>query len=64
MSRLDVKLHDKVLGETSELYKDLEKLDKMFVAKEGTNRFENKDIDPNEWLEVFAQDEVRIEGCR
>ena len=64
MSKLDLALQEKVLRETGELYKDLEKLDEKFLAQEGVNRSSEKKPDINEWLEVFAQDEVRVEGCR
>jgi hypothetical protein len=56
MSRLDVIETDKTLLE----------LNDTLVKAETTPSFtkEEEEIDLNEWLEVFAEDQVKLEGCR
>ena len=61
MSKLDMTLTEKVL---LELNKDLLDGNDTFLDQKSINGQKEMDIDLKEWLEVFAEDEVKLQGCR
>jgi hypothetical protein len=64
MSKLDLTLTEKVSLELNEMKKDLANINDEFMNQEAKNSFNKMDIDLQEWLEVFEEDQVRLEGCR
>ena len=64
MSRLDLTLQEEVLLQTNELYKELTKSNASFLNEEEIDSFGQKDIDLKEWLEIFEEDQVKLQGCR
>lgn len=56
MSRLDVVETDKTLLELSDTLVKSETIPSLTKEKE--------EIDLSDWLEVFAEDQVKLEGCR
>ncbi len=64
MSRLDLTLTEKVLPELNETNKDLLDVNDAFLNQERINDFKKMDIDLQDWLEVFEEDQVKVQGCR
>ncbi len=64
MSRLDLTLTEKVLLELNEMNKDLVDVNDTFLNQESINGFKQMDIDLQDWLEVFEEDQVTLQGCR
>ena len=60
MSRLDLTLTEKVLLELNEMNKDLVDV----KNQESINGLKQLDIDLQDWLEVFEEDQVTLQGCR
>ena len=64
MSRLDLTLTEKVLLELNEMNKDLVDVNDTFLNQESVNGLKQMDIDLQDWLEVFEEDQVTLQGCR
>ena len=61
MSRLDVIETEKSLREQNEM---LEKLKDLQSVHENIDTIQEEEIDLQAWLEVFAEDQVKLQGCR
>ena len=61
MSRLDVIETEKSLREQNEM---LEKLTDLQSVHENIDTIQEEEIDLQEWLEIFAEDQVKLQGCR
>ena len=61
MSRLDVIETEKNLREQNEM---LEKLTDLPLVHENIDTIQEEEIDLQAWLEVFAEDQVKLQGCR
>ena len=61
MSRLDVIEAEKSLREQNEM---LEKLTDLQSVHENIDTIQEEEIDLQAWLEVFAEDQVKLQGCR
>lgn len=64
MSRLDLALTEKVLLELNEMHKELVDVNDTFLNQESVNGLKQMDIDLQDWLEVFEEDQVTLQGCR
>lgn len=64
MSRLDVLETEKTLLEQNEIEKDLIDLTDLLLVHEKKVNLRKEEIDPQDWLEVFEEDQVKLEGCR
>ena len=64
MSKLDLALTEKVLVEVNEMKKDLVDVNDAFLNQESINGVKKMDIDLQDWLEVFEEDQVKLQGCR
>lgn len=64
MSRLDLTLTEKVLLELNEMHKELVDVHDTFLNQESVNGLKQMDIDLQDWLEVFEEDQVTLQGCR
>lgn len=64
MSRLDVLETEKTLLEQDEIEKDLIDLTDLLLVHEKKVNLRKEEIDPQDWLEVFEEDQVKLEGCR
>ena len=64
MSRLDLRLQKKVIRELNDMIKDPVDTDDTFFNEEGIASLDMMDTDLQDWLEVFEEDEVILEGCR
>ena len=64
MSKLDLTLQKKTLLELNEMNKDLVNVNDTLSNQESVNSFKKMDIDLQDWLEVFEEDQVTVEGCR
>ncbi len=64
MSRLDLTLTEKVLPELNETNKDLVDVNDALLNQESINDLKKMDIDLQDWLEVFEEDQVKVQGCR
>ena len=61
MSRLDVIETEKTLREQNEMSKKLTDLPSVHKK---VNTIQEEEIDLQEWLEIFAEDQVKLQGCR
>jgi len=61
MSRLDVIETEKTLREQNEMAKKLTDLPSIH---EKIDTIQEEEIDLQAWLEVFAEDQVKLQGCR
>jgi len=64
MSKLDLALTEKVLVEVNEMNKDSVDVNDAFLNQESINGIKKTDIDLQDWLEVFEEDQVKLQGCR
>ena len=64
MSKLDLTLQKKTLLELNEMNKDLVNVNDTLSNQESVNSFKKMDIDLQDWLEIFEEDQVKLEGCR
>ena len=64
MSKLDLALTEKVLLEVNEMNKDSVDVNDAFLNQESINGIKKTDIDLQDWLEVFEEDQVKLQGCR
>ena len=64
MSKLDLAVREKELIEINEMRKDLVDVHDTFLNQESVNGLKQMDIDLQEWLEVFEEDQVTLQGCR
>ena len=64
MSRLDLTLTEKVLPELNETNKVLVDVNDALLNQEGIHNLKKMDIDLQDWLEVFEEDQVTVHGCR
>ena len=64
MSRLDVLETEKTLLEQNEIEKGLIDLTDLLLVHEKKVNLRKEEIDPQDWLEVFEEDQVKLEGCR
>ena len=64
MSKLDLTLQEKTLLELNEMNKDFVNVNDTLSNQESVNGFKKMDIDLQDWLDVFEEDQVTLEGCR
>ncbi len=64
MSKLDLILQEKTLLELNEINKDLVDVNDTLSNQENVNDFKKMDIDLEDWLEIFEEDQVKLQGCR
>ena len=64
MSKLDLTLQKKTLLELNEMNQDLVNVNDTLSNQESVNSFKKMDIDLQDWLEIFEEDQVKLEGCR
>lgn len=64
MSKLDLAQLDSILLQVNEMHKNLFDLNNDFLDKQVADNSSNEALDLQEWLEIFAEDEVKMEGCR
>jgi hypothetical protein len=64
MSKLDLTLQEKPLLELNEINKDLVDVNDTLSNQENVNDFKKMDIDLEDWLEIFEEDQVKLQGCR
>lgn len=64
MSKLDLALTEKVLLEVIEMNKDSVDVNDAFLNQESINGIKKTDIDLQDWIEVFEEDQVKLQGCR
>jgi len=64
MSKLDLTLQEKTLLELNEMNQDLVNVNDTLSNQESVNSFKKMDIDLQDWLEIFEEDQVKLEGCR
>lgn len=64
MSRLDVLETEKTLLEQNEIEKDLIDLTDLLLVHEKKVNLRKEEIDPQDWIEVFEEDQVKLQGCR
>jgi predicted RNase H-like HicB family nuclease len=64
MSRLDVIETEKTLREQSEMKKELIYFTDLPSVHEKIDTIQEEEIDLQEWLEVFEEDQVKLQGCR
>ena len=64
MSKLDLTLQEKTLLELNEMNQDLVNVNDTLSNQESVNGFKKMDIDLQDWLEIFEEDQVKLEGCR
>ena len=64
MSRLDVLETETTLLEQSKITKSFTEPSDLHRVHEKTETIHEEEIDLQEWLEIFAEDQVKMEGCR
>lgn len=64
MSRLDLTETEKVLPELNKTNKSLVNVNDAFLNQESINDLKKMDIDLQDWIEVFEEDQVTVQGCR
>ena len=64
MSKLDLTLQEKTLLELNEINKELVDVNDTLSNQENVNDFKKMDIDLEDWLEIFEEDQVKLQGCR
>ena len=64
MSRLDVLETETTLLEQNEMTKNVAEPAYLQRVHEKIETIHEDDIDLQEWLEIFAEDQVKMEGCR
>ena len=63
MSRLDVLETNKSLVEYNETVKELIELNDAFSKAEHIHIIDKEEIDPQDWIEIYTEDEVKVEEC-
>jgi len=64
MSRLDVVETEKSLLEQREREEELIDVNDLLLIHEKRVNLPKEEIDPRDWLEVFEEDQVKLQGCR
>lgn len=64
MSKLDLAPTEKVVIKLNEMNKELLDVHDTFLNQASVNDFNKQDIDLQDWLEVFEEDQVTLQGCR
>jgi hypothetical protein len=64
MSRVDFDQQEKVLLKTDEKYPDLARKDGKALYRKDVDDADRTPVDEQEWLELFADDEVKHDMCR
>ena len=64
MSKLDLALTEKVLIKANKMPKELVDVNDAFSNQESIDGLKQMDIDLQDWLEVFEEDQVVMYGCR
>ena len=62
MDRLGLGLYHKVIDELKEMITEPIEIDDTFFKEEGIASLDGMDSDLKDWLEVFEEDQVRVEG--
>ena len=63
MSRLDVLETNKALVDYNETIKELIELNDAFLKQEHIRIIDKEKIDPQEWIDIYTEDEVKVEEC-
>ena len=63
MSRLDVLETNKVFVEHNEIVRELIEVNDAFLKAEPIHIIDTEEIGPQDWIEIFAEDEVKVEEC-
>lgn len=64
MSKLDLTVQEKTLLKVNEMQKNLINSNKESLSQEGIDGSNKMDIDLKDWIEVFEEDQVKLQGCR
>ena len=64
MSKLDLVLQESTLRKVNEMHKNLLDLNDDFFDQVVADNSNEEELDLEAWLEVFAEDQVKMEGCR
>ncbi len=64
MSNVDLNKQEELLLKTDKKHPDLAKTDETALYREGIEDADRTPVDEAEWLELFADDEVKHEICR
>ena len=64
MSKLDLAPTEEVMIKLNEMNKELLDVHDTFLNQASVNDFNKQDIDLQDWLEVFEEDQVTLQGCR
>ena len=63
MSKLDFTQQEKLPLEAHEVYKNFVSKSDLPSNKKLKNKSDNMDIDLQDWLEIFEEDQVQMQGC-
>lgn len=63
MSRLDVLETNRALVEHNETVKELIDVNDTFLKSEHIHIIDNEEIDPQDWIEIYLEDSVKVEEC-
>jgi len=63
MSRLDVIETNKAFVEHNEIVKELIEVNDTFLKSENIHIIDKEEIDPQDWIEIFTEDQVKVEEC-
>lgn len=61
MSKLDLTLTEKVLPGLNKMYRDV---NDTLMKQSNRDIFKPTELDLEIWREIFAEDQVKIHGCR
>lgn len=63
MSRLDVVETNRAFVENNEIVKELIEVNDAFLKAEHTHIINEEEIGPQDWIEIFIEDQVKVEEC-
>ena len=64
MSRLDFTVQEKVYFELNKQDRTTTDTDSKFLKENDTLGKMQEEIDLQDWLEIFEEDQVKLQGCR
>jgi len=64
MSRLDFTVQEKVYFELNKQNRTTADTDSKFLKENDTLSKMQEEIDLQDWLEIFEEDQVKLQGCR
>lgn len=63
MSRLDVVETNRAFVEHNEIVKELIDMNDAFLKAENIHIIDEEEIGPQDWIEVYIEDQVKVEEC-